>query len=46
MYFVDKDECQTNNGGCEHTCTNTAGSFTCSCNDGFKLKNSFGCTGE
>lgn len=33
----DVDECQTNNGGCEHTCTNTEGSFECSCNPGFSL---------
>ncbi len=24
-------------GGCEQTCTNTDGSFQCSCNDGFML---------
>jgi hypothetical protein len=30
---VDINECVTNNGGCEasHNCTNTFGSFTCSC---------------
>ena len=25
------------NGGCEHTCYNTEGSYTCSCNDGYIL---------
>ena len=34
---TDIDECSTNNGGCNHVCTNTVGSFNCSCNDGFSL---------
>ena len=35
---VDVVECADgNNGGCEHECTNTIGSFTCSCRDGFTL---------
>ena len=46
LVYVDEDECATNNGGCEHTCNNTAGSFTCSCNDGFELVNSFCCSGK
>ena len=34
-YFIskDNDECATNNGGCEVHCTNTLGSFECSCDD-------------
>ena len=35
--FLDTNECQTNNGGCEQVCTNTVGSFECSCNQGFSL---------
>ena len=31
------DECQTNNGGCSQTCTNTFGSFECSCDIGYSL---------
>ena len=31
----DVNECQTSNGGCEQICTNTVGSFECSCNPGF-----------
>ena len=27
----DINECLINNGGCSHSCTNTAGSFQCSC---------------
>ena len=33
----DMDECQTNNGGCDQTCTNTPGSFGCSCTTGYTL---------
>ena len=33
----DINECITNNGGCEHNCTNTIGSYLCFCNIGFKL---------
>lgn len=36
-YFIDKDECATNNGGCQHLCSNTVGSYQCSCNNGFIL---------
>lgn len=34
---TDIDECQTYNGGCDHSCKNTVGSFDCSCKKGFKL---------
>ena len=30
----DINECDVSNGGCEQLCTNTVGSFTCSCNIG------------
>eukprot|EP00058_Branchiostoma_floridae_P021004 XP_002606494.1 hypothetical protein BRAFLDRAFT_91924 [Branchiostoma floridae] len=33
----DIDECLNANGGCDHACTNTAGSFYCSCVAGFTL---------
>ena len=29
--IIDIDECSQNNGGCEDTCTNTMGSYVCSC---------------
>ena len=35
--FVDIDECSSDNGGCQHNCQNTAGSYRCSCKDGFRL---------
>lgn len=30
---VDIDECTVKNGGCSHDCTNTVGSYECSCPD-------------
>ncbi|XP_071787755.1 uncharacterized protein [Asterias amurensis] len=33
----DIDECNVNNGGCEHDCINTPGDFYCACPEGFKL---------
>jgi len=43
---VDIDECAENNGGCsdQAVCSNTEGSFACSCNDGF-AGDGFTCTG-
>lgn len=37
IIMTDVDECATNNGGCEDSCTNTEGSYFCSCDPGFKL---------
>ncbi len=35
------------NGGCEHTCMNTEGNFSCSCNSGYELdSNGFNCSGK
>ena len=36
-YFTDIDECAENTDGCDQGCTNTAGSFVCSCDSGFTL---------
>ncbi len=30
-HYTDVDECLSGNGGCDHVCTNTQGSYTCSC---------------
>ncbi|KAF7489415.1 Tolloid-like protein 1 [Sarcoptes scabiei] len=36
-YFTDRDECAINNGGCQHICRNTIGSYVCECNSGYVL---------
>ncbi|XP_077997473.1 epidermal growth factor-like protein 8 [Glandiceps talaboti] len=33
----DIDECEENNGGCEHDCENTEGSYHCECDEGYRL---------
>ena len=37
LNFADINECASNNGGCQHNCRNTAGSFDCSCRSGYTL---------
>lgn len=37
VFFTDMDECANNNGGCQHECKNTIGSYQCSCHNGFTL---------
>ncbi|CAL1548715.1 unnamed protein product, partial [Lymnaea stagnalis] len=34
----DMNECIKNNGGCQHICNNTNGSFFCSCSEGYILQ--------
>ena len=47
MMITDINECGTSNGGCEHTCTNTDGSYYCSCNSGYSLDgDGHACNGE
>ena len=44
---LDVDECLTDNGGCNQTCTNSEGSFECSCGTGFTLAaDSLNCDGK
>ena len=43
--FLDIDECLINNGGCQHHCHDSDGSYTCSCSNGYQL-NSDGHTCE
>ncbi|XP_055621202.1 tolloid-like protein 1 [Toxorhynchites rutilus septentrionalis] len=38
VYSTDVDECAMNNGGCQHECKNTLGSYTCSCHNGYTLQ--------
>ena len=44
---VDVDECGVGNGGCDQICTNSEGSFACSCHPGY-IWNANGehCAGE
>ena len=37
IFVSDINECLNNNGGCDQTCTNNNGSYSCSCNIGFVL---------
>ena len=42
----DIDECTLNINGCDHNCTNTFGSYTCSCRAGCELAaNGHSCEG-
>uniref|UniRef100_A0A3Q2Q6B5 Metalloendopeptidase n=1 Tax=Fundulus heteroclitus TaxID=8078 RepID=A0A3Q2Q6B5_FUNHE len=36
-FFSDIDECSKANGGCQHDCVNTFGSYRCQCRSGFML---------
>lgn len=45
--FIDVNECVLNNGECGQMCTNTEGSFQCSCRAGYSLAvNNFSCEGK
>ena len=37
---MDCDECEYNNGGCEHRCIDYDGRYTCACNSGYKASQS------
>ncbi|CAH0558861.1 unnamed protein product [Brassicogethes aeneus] len=38
VYFTDMDECAAgDNGGCQHECRNTLGSYICTCHNGYTL---------
>lgn len=45
MNFVDINECAIENGFCEHICTNTYGSYFCSCDAGYRLYRKRFCEG-
>ena len=47
MVITDVDECSEDTDGCSQTCSNTYGSFMCSCGSGFTLANdNLGCNGK
>ena len=47
MVYPDINECEQGVDGCDHNCTNTVGSYYCTCMDGYKLEsNNHTCTGS
>ena len=47
IILTEINECLNNNGGCEHNCTNTPGSYYCTCNTGYQLlSDKHNCTGN
>ena len=48
LLIADVNECNstTIDNPCQQICTNTFGSYGCSCNSGFKLQNLTECLGE
>ena len=46
-FITDFNECNTNNGGCDHNCINTQGSYQCQCRVGYETNNNgINCTGS
>jgi len=37
IMLTEINECLNNNGHCDHNCTNTPGSYYCTCNTGYQL---------
>ena len=47
LIYLDINECASNNGGCDHHCHNTAGTYSCSCDSGYSLaSNGHSCVGN
>lgn len=47
ILFIDENECEISNVGCQHECENINGSFICHCNEGFFLDgNGKTCSGK
>jgi len=45
--LIDIDECTTNQHRCDQSCSDTVGSYTCSCVNGFTLDaDGFTCNGN
>eukprot|EP00058_Branchiostoma_floridae_P000956 XP_002586444.1 hypothetical protein BRAFLDRAFT_105223 [Branchiostoma floridae] len=41
--YTDVNECADNNGGCDHFCQNSVGSYRCTCRPGYQLSGSSRC---
>ena len=47
IFHSDTDECSEGTSGCDHNCTNTDGSYYCTCTDGYELETDNNtCTGD
>ena len=49
IYYLslDVNECTNGDSSCEHSCHNTDGSYTCSCDSGYSLtSNKKSCSGK
>ena len=46
LQYADINECLSYKGGCEYQCTNTQGSYTCSCPTGYSLYSHTACKGK
>jgi len=45
--LIDINECLVDNGNCSHNCTNTPGSYYCTCKTGYQLEsNNHKCLGS
>ena len=45
--YLDIDECTRGTSGCDHNCTNTDGSYYCTCMDGYEQESdNHTCTGN
>ena len=38
VHCIDINECSEGTAGCAHICTNTIGSYVCSCDQGYRLE--------
>ena len=47
VFLLDVNECDNNNGNCQHTCQNLYGRHRCLCRDGYSLdSNEKTCSGK
>lgn len=46
FWLADVNECSKENGKCDHGCSNSVGSYHCSCHDGYRLSGHHRCLGK